>query len=62
MICQTLGLVESTEQEAGASYRVIAPVAMDKDSLGVLTLKVFFTLLHATQRLIGLANLRQRPG
>src|SRR6516162_2327027 len=46
MICQTPGLVESTEQEAGASYRVISPVAMDKDSLGACCTSSF---IHVTR-------------
>ncbi len=61
-ICQTPRLLKPTEQEAAASYRVIAPATMNKNSLVLLTSKVFFTLSQATQRLTDVANLRQRPG
>src|SRR6266705_2511331 len=61
-ISQAPRLVETAEQQTGATHRVVVPAAMGEEPSRRLTLDERFTLPEPVHRLAQFVELRQRPG
>src|SRR5215467_223406 len=61
-VAEALCLVEPAEQQAGTTQRVVAPAAVDRDSLGYVTFEELLGLPEPDQRLAHLSALRENPG
>src|SRR5262249_10337920 len=58
---EALRLVQTSEQQAGATDRVVGPPSMTADSPGDLTVEEVLTFANPAQRLVRLPELCQRP-
>ena len=61
-VAQAPRLVEPAEQQSGSTQRVVAPAAVDGDSLRGVTFEELLALPEPGQRLARLADLREDPG